>query len=57
MGLLVIIVIFLLLFGSGYHGYRREYYGGRGFGLIGLVPVVLLIFLLFSGPRMGWYSY
>jgi hypothetical protein len=32
-------------------------YGGRGFGLIGLILVVLLILLLFSGPRMGWYSY
>ena len=32
-------------------------WGGRGFGLVGLILIVLLIFLLFGGPRMGWHTY
>jgi hypothetical protein len=55
--LLLIIVLFLLFGGGGYWGYRGGYYGGRGFGLLGTVLIVLLVLALFSGPHMGWYHY
>lgn len=32
-------------------------WGGRGFVLVGLILIVLLIFLLFGGPRMGWHTH
>jgi hypothetical protein len=56
MGLILILVILFLLFGGGgYYGYRRGYYGGRGYGLVWLVLIVLVLASVIGGPRWGWY--
>ena len=50
MSLILIIVVLLLLFGGGggYYGYSR--YGGRGAGgIVGTVPIVLLVVWLLGG--------
>jgi hypothetical protein len=51
--LLLIIILLLLIFGlpGGYYGYRRGYYGGRhyGFGLVGLLILLAVLWLLFGG--------
>jgi hypothetical protein len=52
--LLLLIIVILLCSGGGYYGYRREYYGGRGIGLIGVLVIVLIAVALFGQPA-GWY--
>lgn len=49
--LLVILILILLLggFGGGLYGYRADYYGPSAFGGIGLIVIVLVLFLAFSG--------
>jgi hypothetical protein len=39
--------------GGGYWGQSRGYYGGGGFGIIGLVVIVLVIAMLFGGFGHG----
>jgi hypothetical protein len=55
---LIVVIIFILLIlalgGGGYHGYRTGWYGapayyGPGFGIVGLVLVILLIVFLLRG--------
>lgn len=48
MTLILLIIILILLFGGGgFYGYRRGTYGGRGFGgILGLALVVILIVYL-----------
>ena len=55
--LLVIILVFVILGGGGYQGYRREYYGIGGLGIIGTVLVVLLALALAGGPHYGYCHY
>lgn len=55
--LLLIIVLLILFSGGGYWGYRRNYYGGSGLGLIGVLLLVLLVGSLVGGPHLGWYHY
>jgi hypothetical protein len=57
MSLLLLIVILVLVFGGGgFYGYRQGWYGqggnwNGGFGIIGLILVVLLI--LWLAPRLN----
>lgn len=53
MGPILIVVIFLLFFKSGYNGSRQGYYGISGFTMIGTAMMVLLILTLLGGPRAG----
>jgi hypothetical protein len=46
MTLLIIIVFLILLFGSGGHYYNRGSYRTGGFGIAGILIVVLLILWL-----------
>ena len=39
--------------GGGYYGYRGSYYGPGMYGGIGLVVILLIVLLLFSGIG-GW---
>jgi hypothetical protein len=64
MGLIVLLILILLLFGGGgFYGYRPGYYGGRGFGgLLGLILIVV-VYLVFraacitrSTPNRGRFS-
>jgi hypothetical protein len=50
--LLVVILIVLFGFGGGYYGYRGGYYGGPGFGIVGVIVLVLILLLLFGGHRI-----
>jgi hypothetical protein len=34
-----------------------DYYGGRGFGLLGTLLIVALLVALVGGRRFGWYSH
>jgi hypothetical protein len=53
--LLIVVLLFLLFGGDGYYGYRGDYYGGRGFGsLLGVLVVVFLVVVLFGGPHFGY---
>ena len=53
--LLILVVLFVLFGGGGYYGYRRDYYGGRGFGsLLGVLVVVFLVVAVFGGFRLGY---
>lgn len=47
--LLVVLVLFVILFGGSGWGYSRGYYGGGGFGIIGVLLIVMLCLLLFGG--------
>ncbi len=48
--LLLIVLLFVLFGGGGYYGYRREYYGGRGFGgLLGVAVIVCLVIFVLGG--------
>lgn len=50
--LLIVLLVILVLALSGGWGYRRYYpEGGWGFPGIGLILAVLLVLLLFGGPR------
>src|SRR5689334_18883860 len=56
--ILWLIIIFLLLSGSGFYGYRRSYYGAGG--AIGLLILLFVLFWLaaaFAGPYWGWYGW
>ena len=50
MSLVPTIVVLLLLFGGGvFYGYRSGYHGGRDFGgILGLL-VLLVLYLIFGG--------
>lgn len=53
-----LIIIFALLSGTGYHGYRRSYYGrGSAIGLLVLLFVLFWLAIAFAGPYWGWYSW
>jgi hypothetical protein len=50
MTLILVILILVLLFGGGFFGYNRGYYGGRSFGgLLGFLVVLFILYLLFGG--------
>lgn len=52
MMIILIVLIVLLLCGGGY-GYRANYYGQQGFGIITAVLLVLLLFVLIGSPIHG----
>ena len=56
MSLVLILVVLILVggLGGGYYGYRGSYYGPGMYGGIGLVVILLIVLLLFSGWRGPW---
>ncbi len=53
-----VFIIWLILSGGSYYGYRRAYYPGTAFGgVVILWLVLLLIALAFVGPGWGYYGY
>ena len=55
MTLVLIIVVLLLLFGTGgFYGYRSGYYGRGGFGgILGLLVLLAVLYLIFGGGLRG----
>ena len=49
--LLLVIVLLLLFggFGGGWYGYRSGYVGPGGFGIGGVLLIVLVVWILFYG--------
>ena len=53
-----LIIIFALLSGTGYYGYRRSYYGpGGAIGVLILLLVLFWLAVAFAGPYWGWYGW
>lgn len=52
--LIVIVLLILLGGGGGYYGYHRGAYaaGPYGYGLVGLLVLIAIIWLLFGGSRI-----
>ena len=58
MGLILLILLIVFLFGGEVPGYRSGYYGPRGFGgLFGLVVLILIVYLLFGGGFHNHFMY
>jgi len=55
MTLILIVVVVLLLFGTGgFYGYRSGYYGRGGFGdILGLLVLLAVLYLVFGGGLGG----
>ena len=55
--ILWIIIIWLLLSGGGWYGYRRSYYGRPHVsGILIVLFIIFLLVVLFAGPHGGYYG-
>jgi uncharacterized protein DUF3309 len=52
MKLILIIVLLLVLSGGGFTVSRRNY-GSAGYGIVGLIALVLIILLIFQPPYLA----
>jgi hypothetical protein len=53
--IILVIILVVVLGGSGFYGYRSGHFGGRGLGMIlGLLLLVLILYIIFGGgfPRL-----
>ena len=52
-----VLVVFLILSGGSWYGYRRSYYSARG--VISIFIVLMICFIIavvWIGPYWGWYG-
>ena len=54
MMILLIVLLVLVIAGGGY-GWHGGYVGTNPLGLILVVVLILLLFGLIGGPRIGWW--
>jgi hypothetical protein len=53
-----VVILFVLLSGSSWFGYRRSYYGaGAAFAMLAFFVALFFIAVVFAGPYWGWYGY
>ena len=55
--MLIAILILILVFGGGfgYHRYGYSRYGNRGYGLIGILVLILILYWLFGAGGLGGF--
>lgn len=57
--MLLVLIIVLLVVGlpGGWYGYRQGYYGPGGFGLGGVIILILVLWLLLGAGGFGHLRY
>jgi hypothetical protein len=53
--MLILLLILILVFGGGfgYHRYGYSRYGNRGYGLLSIIVLILLLYWLFGAGGLG----